>query len=96
MHPLTILATGLYGETLPPQNGAPLKLVMPWKYGFKGMKSIVGIRLVEGEPPTTWNIAAPGEYGFYSNVNPNGRSPTLESGPRATHRRIRVARHVDV
>ncbi|MBA2501643.1 MAG: protein-methionine-sulfoxide reductase catalytic subunit MsrP [Pyrinomonadaceae bacterium] len=70
LHPLTILATGLYGETLPPQNGAPLRLVVPWKYGFKSIKSIVKISLVADEPPATWNIAAPSEYGFYSNVNP--------------------------
>ncbi len=75
MHPLTILASGLYGETLPPQNGAPLRLVVPWKYGFKGLKSIVRIKLVEGQPPTTWNIAGPREYGFYSNVNPNHDHP---------------------
>ena len=75
MHPLTILANGLYGETLPPQNGAPLRLVVPWKYGFKGIKSIVKIRLVEDEPPATWNVAAPDEYGFYSNVNPNVNHP---------------------
>jgi sulfoxide reductase catalytic subunit YedY len=71
MHPLTILATGLYGETLPPQDGAPIRLVVPWKYGFKSIKSIVKISLVANEPPTTWNIEAPNEYGFYSNVNPN-------------------------
>ncbi len=70
MHPLTILATGLYGETLPPQDGAPIRLVVPWKYGFKSIKSIVKISLVDSEPPTTWNIQAPNEYGFYSNVNP--------------------------
>lgn len=75
MHPLTILASGLYGETLPPQNGAPLKLVVPWKYGFKGLKSIVRIKLVEDQPPTTWNLAGPREYGFYSNVNPNHDHP---------------------
>ncbi|HYM34899.1 MAG TPA: protein-methionine-sulfoxide reductase catalytic subunit MsrP, partial [Steroidobacteraceae bacterium] len=71
MHPLTLLVVGLYGETLPNQNGAPLRLVTPWKYGFKGIKSIVEIRFVEKEPQTTWNIAAPHEYGFYANVNPN-------------------------
>jgi methionine sulfoxide reductase catalytic subunit len=71
MHPLTILATGLYGEALPPQDGAPVRLVVPWKYGFKSIKSIVKIRLVADEPPTTWGLAAPDEYGFYSNVNPN-------------------------
>ncbi len=75
LHPLTILATGLYGETLPPQNGAPLRLVVPWKYGFKGIKSIVKIRLVEDEPPATWNRENPREYGFYSNVNPNVDHP---------------------
>ncbi|MFN2514897.1 MAG: protein-methionine-sulfoxide reductase catalytic subunit MsrP [Pyrinomonadaceae bacterium] len=71
MHPLTILATGLYGETLPPPDGPPIRLVVPWKYGFKSIKSIVRISLVAEEPPTTWNIQAPNEYGFYSNVNPN-------------------------
>jgi methionine sulfoxide reductase catalytic subunit len=75
MHPLTLLASGLYGETLPPQNGAPLRLIVPWKYGFKGIKSIVKIRLVDDEPPTTWNLAASDEYGFYSNVNPNVDHP---------------------
>lgn len=75
LHPLTILATGLYGETLPPQNGAPLRLVVPWKYGFKGIKSIVKIRLVDSEPPTTWNLDNPREYGFYSNVNPGVDHP---------------------
>jgi sulfoxide reductase catalytic subunit YedY len=75
MHPLTILATGLYGETLPPQDGAPIRLVVPWKYGFKSIKSIVKISLVADEPPTTWNIQAPNEYGFYSNVNPNVPHP---------------------
>lgn len=75
MHPLTILATGLYGEMLPPQNGAPVRLVVPWKYGFKSIKSIVKIDLVANEPPTTWNIQAPNEYGFYSNVNPNVPHP---------------------
>jgi sulfoxide reductase catalytic subunit YedY len=75
MHPLTILATGLYGETLPPPDGAPIRLVVPWKYGFKSIKSIVKISLVGEEPPTTWNIQAPNEYGFYSNVNPNVPHP---------------------
>lgn len=75
MHPLTILATGLYGQTLPPQDGAPVRLVVPWKYGFKSIKSIVKISLVDREPPTTWNIQAPNEYGFYSNVNPNVPHP---------------------
>jgi sulfoxide reductase catalytic subunit YedY len=75
MHPLTILATGLYGKTLPPPDGAPIRLVVPWKYGFKSIKSIVKISLVAEEPPTTWNIQAPNEYGFYSNVNPNVPHP---------------------
>lgn len=75
MHPLTILATGLYGQTMPPQDGAPIRLVVPWKYGFKGIKSIVKISLVGEQPPTTWNLEGPGEYGFYSNVNPNVDHP---------------------
>ncbi|MFZ1813148.1 MAG: protein-methionine-sulfoxide reductase catalytic subunit MsrP [Rhizobiaceae bacterium] len=75
MHPLTILANGVYGEELPNQNGAPLRLVVPWKYGFKSIKSIVRITLSEKEPPTTWNIANPREYGFYSNVNPQVDHP---------------------
>jgi sulfoxide reductase catalytic subunit YedY len=75
MHPLTILATGLYGAKLPPQDGAPIRLVVPWKYGFKSIKSVVKISLVADQPPTTWNIQAPNEYGFYSNVNPNVSHP---------------------
>ena len=75
MHPLAILATGLYGGTLPAQDGAPIRLVVPWKYGFKSIKSIVKITLVAEQPPTTWNIAGPNEYGFYSNVNPNVDHP---------------------
>jgi sulfoxide reductase catalytic subunit YedY len=70
MHPLTILAVGLYGRVLPNQNGAPLRLVVPWKYGFKSIKSIVEIRFAESQPPTSWNRSAPHEYGFYANVNP--------------------------
>ena len=70
MHPLTLLAVGLYGEVLPNQNGAPIRLVVPWKYGFKSAKSIVKIRLVEKQPLTAWMRAAPSEYGFFSNVNP--------------------------
>ena len=70
-HPLTILAVGMYGEVMPKQNGAPLRLVVPWKYGFKGAKSIVRIRFVEKQPPTAWTKASPDEYGFYSNVNPD-------------------------
>ncbi len=85
MHPLTIMATGLYGETLPPQDGAPIRLVVPWKYGFKSIKSVVKISLVGEEPPTTWNIQAPDEYGFYSNVNPNVPHPRWS---QAKERRI--------
>ena len=85
MHPLAILATGLYGETLPPQDGAPIRLVVPWKYGFKSIKSIVKIKLVADQPPTTWNIQAPNEYGFYSNVNPQVDHPRWS---QATERRI--------
>lgn len=84
-HPLTILATGLYGETLPNQNGAPIRLVVPWKYGFKGVKSIVKITLTEKEPPTTWNLSGPSEYGFYANVNPAVDHPRWS---QATERRI--------
>ncbi|GBD56417.1 protein-methionine-sulfoxide reductase catalytic subunit MsrP [Gluconobacter wancherniae] len=75
MNPLTLLAMGIYGETLPNQNGAPVRLVVPWKYGFKGIKSIQRIRLVEEMPPTTWNRLAPSEYGFYANVNPEVDHP---------------------
>ena len=70
MHPLTLFATGMYGKPLPNQNGAPLRLVVPWKYGFKGIKSIVKIRFTEAMPNTTWSDANPREYGFYANVNP--------------------------
>lgn len=75
MHPLTLLTVGVYGKALPPQNGAPIRLTVPWKYGFKGIKSIVSIKLVSELPPTTWNMAAPNEYGFYANVNPNVDHP---------------------
>jgi sulfoxide reductase catalytic subunit YedY len=75
MHPLTILAVGLYGEVLPNQNGAPIRLIVPWKYGFKGIKSIVRISFVEAMPPTSWNLEAPHEYGFYANVNPDVDHP---------------------
>lgn len=70
MHPLALVTVGMYGEALPPQDGAPVRLIVPWKYGFKGIKSIVKIRLVEKQPPTTWNLSNAREYGFYSNVNP--------------------------
>jgi len=75
MHPLTLAVTGLYGKPLPGQNGAPLRVIIPWKYGFKGAKSIVRIRFVETQPATAWNTAAPDEYGFYSNVNPRRDHP---------------------
>ncbi|WP_115718994.1 protein-methionine-sulfoxide reductase catalytic subunit MsrP [Gallaecimonas mangrovi] len=75
MHPLTLLSVGLYGKTLPPQNGAPIRLVVPWKYGFKGIKSIVRIRLTDSQPANTWNLLAPDEYGFYANVNPHVDHP---------------------
>ena len=75
LHPLTILAVGMYGRVLPNQNGAPLRLVVPWKYGFKSIKGIVKIRLQETQPKTTWELSAPSEYGFYANVNPEGDHP---------------------
>lgn len=85
LNPLAILAVGLYGETLPNQNGAPLRLVVPWKYGFKGIKSIVRISLVEKQPPTSWNLENANEYGFYSNVNPQVDHPRWS---QASERRI--------
>jgi sulfoxide reductase catalytic subunit YedY len=85
MHPLTILAVGLYGEYLPNQDGAPLRLVVPWKYGFKGAKSIVHIRLTDRQPLNTWQLSAPSEYGFYSNVNPSVDHPRWS---QARERRI--------
>lgn len=85
MHPLTLMALGLYGEVLPPQNGAPVRLVVPWKYGFKGAKSIVAIRLTEKPTPSSWMLANPGEYGYYSNVNPAVNHPRWS---QATERRI--------
>ena len=84
-HPLTLMATGIYGEPMPKQNGAPMRLVVPWKYGFKSIKSIVRITLTEDEPPTSWNKANAREYGFYSNVNPNVDHPRWS---QATERRI--------
>jgi sulfoxide reductase catalytic subunit YedY len=78
MHPLTLLTAGMYGETLLNQNGAPLRLVIPWKYGFKSIKSIVRIRLLEQQPPTTWNLSWPAAYGFFSNVNPNHDHPSWD------------------
>ncbi len=85
MHPLAIFAVGLYGKTLPNQNGAPLRHIVPWKYGFKGCKSIVRIRFTDKEPRTAWNIAAPQEYGFYANVNPTVDHPRWSQG---TERRV--------
>ena len=97
MHPLTLLATGLYGKALPNQNGAPLRLVVPWKYGFKGIKSIVKITLrrrsSRRRPGTS---TAPSEYGFYANVNPDGRPSALEPGHRAAHRRVPAAQDAAV
>jgi sulfoxide reductase catalytic subunit YedY len=85
LHPLAILAVGLYGKTLLNQNGAPIRLVVPWKYGFKSIKSIVRIEFVEKQPPTSWNLSAPREYGFYSNVNPQVDHPRWS---QARERRI--------
>ena len=85
MNPLSLMAVGLYGKTMPNQNGAPIRLVVPWKYGFKSIKSIVKIRFTETEPVCTWNKTAPAEYGFYSNVNPNVDHPRWSQG---TERRI--------
>ncbi|CAN5776423.1 protein-methionine-sulfoxide reductase catalytic subunit MsrP [soil metagenome] len=89
MHPLTILATGMYGQELPPQDGAPVRLVTPWKYGFKGIKSIVKISLMATKPPTTWNKRASGEDGFYANVNPHHDHPRWT---QASERRIGEAK----
>jgi sulfoxide reductase catalytic subunit YedY len=85
LHPLTLLTVGLYGQVLPNQNGAPVRVVIPWKYGFKSAKSIVRIRLTDTEPKTAWNKSAPQEYGFYSNVNPTVDHPRWS---QATERRI--------
>ena len=85
MHPLTLLSVGMYGKTMPNQNGAPVRLVVPWKYGFKSIKSIVSIEFTEKQPDTTWNLSAPGEYGFYSNVNPTVDHPRWS---QAKERRI--------
>jgi sulfoxide reductase catalytic subunit YedY len=75
MNPLTLLCVGMYGETLPNQDGAPVRIIIPWKYGFKSIKSIVKIKLEKSEPPNTWNMVAPNEYGFYANVNPHVDHP---------------------
>lgn len=91
MHPLALMATGMYGKTLPPQNGAPLHLIVPWKYGFKGAKSIVKIRFTDKMPNTTWNDAAASEYGFYANVNPAVDHPRWS---QATERRIGQLRRI--
>jgi sulfoxide reductase catalytic subunit YedY len=85
LHPLTLMAVGLYGKTLLNQNGAPMRLVVPWKYGFKSAKSIARIRFTTGQPQTAWNVSAPQEYGFYSNVNPQVDHPRWS---QATERRI--------
>jgi sulfoxide reductase catalytic subunit YedY len=90
-HPLTLLAVGLYGESLLPQNGAPVRLIVPWKYGFKSGKSLVRIKLLEQQPVTTWNLRKPQEYGFYSNVNPAVDHPRWS---QATERRLgELSRH---
>ena len=75
MHPLAFMAIGMYGNVIPGQNGAPMRLVVPWKYGYKSIKSIVRISFTEKQPPTSWNMSAPHEYGFYSNVNPDVSHP---------------------
>jgi len=85
MHPLTIMATGIYGRDIPKQNGAPLRLVVPWKYGYKSIKSVVRITLTDRQPPTSWNKSQPNEYGFYSNVNPEVDHPRWS---QASERRI--------
>ncbi len=85
MHPLALLTTGLYGRELPPQDGAPVRMIIPWKYGFKGIKSIVKITLTAMQPPSTWNLYAPKEYGFFANVNPNHDHPRWS---QATEQRI--------
>ena len=85
MHPLALLCTGMFGESLPPQDGAPVRMILPWKYGFKSIKSIVKIRLVGGMPNTSWNLANPPEYGFYSNVNPKVDHPRWS---QASERRL--------
>jgi sulfoxide reductase catalytic subunit YedY len=85
MHPLALLCTGMFGEALPPQDGAPVRMILPWKYGFKSIKSIVKIRLVGSQPPTSWNVTNPPEYGFYSNVNPQVDHPRWS---QASERRL--------
>ncbi len=93
LHPLTILATGLYGKELPPQDGAPVRLVVPWKYGFKGIKSIVRITLTDKQPVTSWNRAGPDEYGFFANVNPKSTIPAGVRPPNNAWASPAVARH---
>ncbi len=96
MHDLTILATGLYGLPMPNQNGAPIRLVVPWKYGFKSIKSIVKIELVAEQPETLWSAVGPNEYGFYSNVNPEPPTPALVAGHGAAYRRAAAPANPDV
>ncbi|PWC13052.1 protein-methionine-sulfoxide reductase catalytic subunit MsrP [Brenneria corticis] len=93
LHPLALLTVGVYGKTLPPQNGAPVRLIAPWKYGFKNIKSIVHIRFTRERPPSTWNLAAPNEYGFYANVNPHVDHPRWS---QATERVIGAGGILDV
>ena len=85
MNPLTLLCVGMYGESLPNQDGAPVRMVIPWKYGYKSIKSLVKIRFVKDEPPATWNLYSAQEYGFYSNVNPDVEHPRWS---QATERRL--------
>ncbi len=96
MHPLTLLTVGLYGQALPNQNGAPVRTVVPWKYGFKSAKSIVRIRFTEQQPKTAWELAAPTRIRVLFQRQPEGRPSTLEPGQRAPHRRIPQARDADV
>ena len=96
MHPLALLCFGMYGEVLPNQDGAPLRMVMPWKYGFKSIKSIVRIRFIDSQPDNTWHSSAPSEYGFYSNVNPQCGPSALEPGHGTPLGRISQAANLDV
>ena len=96
MHPLTMLCFGLYGEVLPNQNGAPMRTMIPWKYGFKSTKAIVKMRFMEKQPDTAWNKANAHEYGFYSNVNPRSGPSALEPGDRTAAGRILKTQDADV
>ena len=96
LHPLTILATGLYGKQIPNQNGAPIRLIVPWKYGFKSIKSIVRINLTDHQPPITWNIAAPSRIRLLLERQPECKSSALVAGDGKPYRRIHAARNFDV